>query len=142
MEINVNITLSASPALLAALASLAGAAVQAAPAQPQEPTKPAKKAASKPAEPKPAPAQVEDKKEEPGVEEQPKEEPKREEQKNPMTLMTFCDVVRPFNQVLGPDKMRELIAEFGGERLLKTVPEDRWPEFIDRAKELAEGGAA
>lgn len=141
MEINVNITLSASSALLAALASLAGAAVQAAPAQPQEPAKPARKQTVK-NEPKPAPAQAEDKKEEPGVEEQPKEEPKREEQKNPMTLMTFCDVVRPFNQVVGPDKMRELIAEFGGERLLKTVPKDRWPEFIDRAKELAEGGAA
>ena len=133
MEINVNITLSASPALLAALASLAGAAVQAAPAQPQEPARPAKKPASKPAPAQAPAAQTEEPK--------PAEQPKPEE---PATVSyeVFLKTVIPINQVVGPDKMRELIAEFGGKGTLRTVPEERRQEFIDRAKAMAEGGAA
>ena len=133
MEINVNITLSASPALLAALASLAGATVQAAPAQPQEPARPAKKPASKPAPAQAPAAQTEEPK--------PAEQPKPEE---PATVSyeVFLKTVIPINQVVGPDKMRELIAEFGGKGTLRTVPEERRQEFIDRAKAMAEGGAA
>lgn len=138
MDINVNITLSASPALLAALASLAGAAVQAAPAQPQEPARPAKKPASKPAEPKPAPAPAPAAQAE---EPKPAEQPKDEE---PATVSyeVFLKTIIPINQVVGPDKMRELIAEFGGKGTLRTIPEERRQEFIDRAKAMAEGGAA
>lgn len=133
MDINVNITLSASPALLAALASLAGATVQAAPAQPQEPARPAKKPASKPAPAQAPAAQTEEPK--------PAEQPKPEE---PATVSyeVFSKTVIPINQVVGPDKMRELIAKFGGKGTLRTIPEERRQEFIDRAKELAEGGAA
>ena len=133
MEINVNITLSASSALLAALASLAGATVQAAPAQPQEPARPAKKLASKPAPAQAPAAQTEEPK--------PAEQPKPEE---PATVSyeVFLKTVIPITQVVGPDKMRELIAEFGGKGTLRTVPEERRQEFIDRAKTMAEGGAA
>jgi hypothetical protein len=68
------------------------------------------------------------------VEEKTAEEPTATEAKGPLTIQDVREVLILARERAGADPVRHMLEGMGG--MLKDIPENKWPEVIEKAKAL------